>query len=695
MRIFKRHPHANLGVHLGKSKLLVFDVDKRNGGFETLAALEAERGVLNPPIVAHTGGGGVHFFYQARPSPVQLPSTLGPGVDLLYGNRFPVLPPSTHASGIRYKWKKDRDPVSNAFLLYPPDIRFFGTQASVSAQRRKAPLPLDETPEEEARLRSALDHIPADGSHDHWRDILYGIHATGWASAEQIALDWSLSVDGCFTEEGFRLVWNYANANRPGGRTVASIFYEARRKGWIDPKDAEPDTRGDISNGRRFAQRYHGQLLFMRSQAKWYRWDGNRWAPSDGEELQAAKRVADDMVTESSLAFTQDPSDTNKRGWALALAVHRNAKRLREMLAMGSSEPGMSVADPTAFDADPLLLGVRNGVVDLRTGRLMAAHPSQLISRQAAASFDPSAECPRFKAFLDRVFGDPEIIAFVQRAAGYSVTGLVDEEKLFFAFGGGANGKSVFANVICDVLGDYAVTVGTELLARTKHEGEAGRYRMRLPGARLALANEVGSGDTWDDKQVKELVSRERIPARALYGEAFDFMPTHKLWIRGNHKPGILDAGNGLWRRFVLIGFEREIPEEERVPDLDRQILDAERDGILRWLIEGCLAWMESGLGIPDSIARTTAEYREDSDVLGAWIAERCQRSPGARLESAKLYVDFHQYIRDAGMVPPPQPVFVRRMGQRGIRHQRSNGVSFLHDLAFRDLFEVGEDEDL
>jgi putative DNA primase/helicase len=293
------------------------------------------------------------------------------------------------------------------------------------------------------------------------------------------------------------------------------------------------------------------------------------------------------------------------------------------------------------------------------------------------------------------VFGDAEIVAFIQRATGYTLTGLVDEEKLFFAQGSGANGKSVFANVMCGVLGDYAVSVGSELLARSKHEGEAARYKQRLPGARLALANEVGEGDTWDDHRMKELVSRERIAARALYGEAYDFMPSHKLWVRGNHKPGILDAGDGMWRRIVLLSFERQFPAAERVPDLDRQLLDVERDGILRWMVQGCLAWQRGGLEVPASIDRATTEYRSESDVLGGWIAERCEPHPGERLEVARAFADFQQYSRDAGMAAPSRPAFVRRMGQRGFTRTRSNGADFLHDLAFRPpaaSFEGGGD---
>lgn len=356
----------------------------------------------------------------------------------------------------------------------------------------------------------------------------------------------------------------------------------------------------------------------------------------------------------------------------------------------------MIVPDPTAFDADPWRLGVQNGVVDLRAGTLLQAEPGHRISKQAGAAFYLDATCPQWLRFLNTVFGDAEVVSFIQRAAGYSLTGAVDEEKLFFCQGSGANGKSVFANVLCSVFGEYAVTVGSELLARNKHENEAARYKTRLQGARLALANEVGEGDTWDDHRVKELVSRERIAARALYGEAFDFMPSHKLWVRGNHKPGILDAGDGMWRRIVLIGFERQIPESERVADLDRRLLEAERDGILRWMVQGCLDWQQGGLRVPASIAQATAAYRGDSDVLGSWLNERCRRDPGERHDSAEVYRDFQQYIKDVGMIAPSRPAFVRRLGQRGIKRLRSNGVDYFLGLKLRNAqpqFEgVGED---
>jgi putative DNA primase/helicase len=617
-------------------------------------------------------------------------------VDVLHSNRYPIIAPSVHVSGGVYEWEPGRDPISAAFLLLPAPEWVFGEagcdstiagdveddQSAIDVRLQR----FEETPENIARLQSALEYVPADCSREEWRDRLFAINSTGWECAEDIAIEWSLSEPGLWDESAFDNIWDSAKAERPGGLTVATIFYSALQNGWRDPQKRRPDTLGDLSNGRRFAERHREKFLYVGADRGWRRFDGYRWVScAVGEEMQAAKDVADDLLAEKAKALAHEPSRANEQNHKLALTMHRSAARLREMVAMASSEPGMSVANPTAFDGDPWKLGVRNGVVDLLSGKLLSADPSQRISKQAGATFRLDALCPQWLKFLRRTFGSTEMVEFIQRALGYTLTGVVDEEKLFFCHGLGANGKSVFANVVCAVFGDYAVTVGSELLARNKHENEAARYKTRLPGARLALANEVGEGDTWDDHRVKELVSRERIAGRALYSEAYDFMPSHKLWVRGNHKPGILDAGDGMWRRMVLIGFECQIPEEHRVPDLDRQLLDAERDGVLAWMVRGCLKWQKNGLQIPASIANATAVYRKDSDVLGSWLDERCGHLSGSRLSVTAAYEDFFRYYKDAGMLAPARPAFVRRIGQRGHQRVRSNGRDFFADLELRD----------
>lgn len=337
-----------------------------------------------------------------------------------------------------------------------------------------------------------------------------------------------------------------------------------------------------------------------------------------------------------------------------------------------------------------------NGVVNLRSGRLLKSEPTMLVSRQAGAAFEASAQCPRWLTFLGDIFGDDaEMLGFIQRACGYALTGLVDEEVLFFMWGTGANGKSVFANVLHAVFGEYAVTVRATMLARDlKGSGsDAEREKNKLPGARLALINEVSSGDVFDDQRVKELVSREHISARALYAESFEFMPSHKIFIRGNHQPGAMDATDGFWRRVLLIGFTRQISENKRVPDLDRQIVDRERDGILAWMVDGCLAWQKGGLRVPASVRAASEQYRRDTDLLGEWLAACCKTVPRVETPVSELFASYRVFLQDANVKAPASPVFGRQLAQRGFKARRSNGRQLLGGIELISPFRGTSDD--
>lgn len=705
-----KHPDANIAVHLGLSRLVCIDVDPRNGGNQTLADLEEQYERLDAAIVAETGGGGTHHFFRAPANATCLPSkgSLGPGIDVLHGTAYPVITPSVHRSGKTYCWREKHDPWEGSFLFSPlPEWMMEhghrrDTKASViiSDEDYWATVPsvaraFEWNERSVARLCSALVVVPAD-ERGAWLQVGAALHHASQGSEEGRMLweEWSVGSDrfeGCpqrYDGEDQEQTWNGFDAKRVGALTVGSIFHKAKELGWVDlGTNAEPETLGDISNGRRFATQYRGLYLYVQASKEWLRWDGLRWGPCDsGQQMQAAKALADLLVHEGAEAFTRNPDEANKRRHGLALNVHRSLGRLHALLEAATTEPGMSVPSPSALDSNPLLLGVKNGVVDLRSGNLLTAEPGQRISKQAGASYNPNAECPRWETFLLQVFGPEEVVAFVQRLVGYTLTGQVDEEVLIFMYGTGANGKSVFANVIAALLGDYAVTVGTELLARNKSEGETARYKVKLQGSRLALANEVGQADTWDDQQVKEVTSREAIPARRLYGEAFAFMPTHKLWVRGNHQPTILDASEGMWRRLLLIPFARSFAPDEMISDLDRQLFEQEASGILNWALQGCLAWKRSGLSVPASISSARQEYRDGSDVLGQWLADYCVVKAGGRIGIGEAFASWRSFCIDYGISPGAQPTFTRRMKAHGVQYRKSNGKAFFEGIAMREV---------
>jgi len=378
-----------------------------------------------------------------------------------------------------------------------------------------------------------------------------------------------------------------------------------------------------------------------------------------------AKETSAAIFAATAEAFRKDNSQENQMMMGKAAKLHGNADALARMEKMTRSEPGMHVASPAEFDADPFSLTCTNGIVDLRTGCLRPARPEDRVSKLAGCAFDPDANCPLFDSFLETIILDPDIRAFMQRAVGYTLTGRVDEEKFFLAYGTGANGKSVFANVIAAVMGEYTVALGAALVTLRKHENEAERQMAQLPGSRFVLVNETAQGEVFDSARVKAIASREKLAARFLKQEVFNFMPTHKLWIRTNHLPGSLDAGDGFWRRCTPIPFNVKIPDEMKIGDLDRKIIAAELPGVLAWAVRGAVEWARGGLRVPQAIKSIVADYREETDVLGEWLDERTERDPEASVTVQAAFDDYADYCRAGGMASGSKLSFGRAMTDR------------------------------
>ena len=436
--------------------------------------------------------------------------------------------------------------------------------------------------------------------------------------------------------------------------------------------NAEP---GDIMAGGLYAKVMRGKLLHVAQAGLWLRWDGMRWGwCSCGEEMAAAKLVANKALDWATALIKADSDKHRKRmGFALQL---QNLKRLEAMVKLAKSEEGMTIGHMTDLDSDQWLLGVRNGVVNLRTGGLLAPDPAMLITRQAAAEYHREAQCPRWLAFLDSVFsGDQETIAFIQRACGYSLTGVTTEEVLFICYGHGANGKSVFGNILGNILGDYSQVAPPSLLT-VRRDGDSGPRNdiARLCGARLIQINELQQGDRLDEQIVKMLAGREMLSARYLHKEFFDFWPTAKPWLRTNHRPVVTGEDDGIWRRLLLIPFARKFNEDERNPNLEQQLLE-ERDGILAWMVSGCLDWKRSG-GLKPSplIRRESATYRKESDLLGEFLDERAVMGANERVEQTKLFAVWRDWCESNGVRYGSKKSFTRKLDERGFKEARSNG---------------------
>jgi putative DNA primase/helicase len=270
--------------------------------------------------------------------------------------------------------------------------------------------------------------------------------------------------------------------------------------------------------------------------------------------------------------------------------------------------------------------------------------------------------------------GDENLIRYIQRATGYALTGSVREEVLFILFGTGNNGKSTFRETLHKMLGEYATAADAGLLIERKNPGAATPEIARLQGRRLVAINETAENDKLNEARVKFLTSQDTITGRKLYADFFDFIPTHKAFLTTNHKPIVRNADIGIWRRIHLWPFTVTIPEEVVEKDFATKRLMPELSGILNWALDGLAAYQRGGLDPPSIILSATQDYREEMDVVGQWLDERCERDPQATVPSGSAYTDY-KYWADAEIGWAFSALtFRRQLSDRGFRSRKSHG---------------------
>jgi putative DNA primase/helicase len=316
------------------------------------------------------------------------------------------------------------------------------------------------------------------------------------------------------------------------------------------------------------------------------------------------------------------------------------------------------------WDCDPWLLGAGNGVIDLKSGELREGAPEDRITMHVPSDFDLEAECPRWEKFLREIFCDNEdVIHYIQRAVGYSLTGDTSEQCLFLCWGVGSNGKSTFLNVLYYVLGDYALNLpfsAFELKARASIPNDVAT----IAGRRFVTAVETNAETRLNEARVKALTGGDSITARFLYGEHFTFTPAAKFWLAFNDKPVINDTTHAMWRRVRLIPFTRTFAKNEKL----ESELKGEAEGILAWAVVGCLLWQGLGLDEPDVVTVATEDYRAESDAIGDFISECCNQASDARVLTQVMYDAYKGW---AGEDAVSLKAFTRRLQQKGFEKKQ------------------------
>lgn len=403
------------------------------------------------------------------------------------------------------------------------------------------------------------------------------------------------------------------------------------------PDIAHVHGQTDSAHAAKFIDQYHRELLYVPAWKKWLSWDGTRWADDNGVGvLQRAKRYAKSLWADlAQIAPMVNASEVAKIVTAIKAVNQTN--KIHAFLELAAVDERV-VCNVEELNTDPTLLNVANGTLDLEAGRLRPHNPADRITQLADVVYDPNAKCPEWTKTLSLIFnGDGDVIRYVQKLLGYSISGDTGEHILPIAWGRGCNGKSTVWGVVADLLGDYATLANDELLlgAKSMHPTE----KVSLYQMRFVAISEPERDSALRESRVKELTGDRMITGRRMREDFWTFQRTHTFWLSTNHLPRINGIDEGIWRRIKLIPFTVDLRQViTPIPDYDTWLTQNEGRGILAWLVQGYLAYRREGLREPQAVLEATGHYREDSDVLGDFLDEYCVDDPNGEILVKELY---------------------------------------------------------
>lgn len=559
-------------------------------------------------------------------------------------------------------------------------------------------------------IRSALHALSparADGYFD-WLKVGMALHSQSPALLPEWDA-WSRQsskyADGICAEK-----WRSFNGKGVG---AGSLIHWAKQDGWKPPKhiagqpgradggwgsyDGLPDENGvhpicspkgctDAMNARRFAVRFAPKVRHCEPWGKFLTWDEDRWKIDDSRQIDAyAKQVGRSLWKEAE-AIRQELDPDEDKGAIKAMTAFCQRSNsdhgLRSMIALSRSEPGIPVS-PTMLDQDPWLFNVRNGTIDLRTGKLRPHNPEDYITKLSPVEFQEGADSSLWREFLEVILPSQDLRGFLQRLAGYCLTGSTREHVFPFPYGGGSNGKSTFLNTLLALFGtDYAIEAPADLLLAKKNEAHPTELA-DLFGRRLVVCMEAEDGRRMAESLVKKLTGGDRIRARRMREDFWEFAATHKIWLGANHKPQVRGTDHGIWRRIKLIPFTVTISDADQDKDLPEKLL-GELPGILNWALQGCMDWQQHGLGEPEAVKEATQEYKSEMDVMGEFIAERCIEGHGLIELASDLYHAYAEWITGRGERPVSQTRFGTQLETRGFQKDRDSSSGKIMRLGIR-----------
>lgn len=446
-----------------------------------------------------------------------------------------------------------------------------------------------------------------------------------------------------------------------------------------NPKNKLPHRSwDDTGRGQRLNDQFGEVFRWLATDKQWYYYNGSFWEPDNGQYIEnATEKVVNSIKTEKadfSFAIDTDEVKAMKE-------FYRFSKESRSHLAkvhMIDEFKKYVTIDHNTFDHENMLLNTESGYVDLTNGELKDHDISLLFSEQTAAEYSDSTDCPLWDEFLKQIFNkDENLIHYVQKAVGYSLTGSVAEQVMFMCLGSGRNGKSVFINTIRNLFGTYAKQMNVESIVVHNSGGNANSDIARLENTRLVTSSEANEGSRLDESLVKQLTGGDKILARFLYGKEFEYNPKFKIWMATNHLPLIRGTDDGIWRRLKVIPFNVQIPKDKVDKNLEEK-LKSEWTGILNWCVQGSIMWQREGLDDPESVKNASHDYRQSMDPLDAFVDEMCVSGADYSIKVRDLYDDYKIWAENSREYQMSMTKFGKEMSKKLPKNRTKDGWQYL-----------------
>ena len=645
---WSNYPDANIGLCTGKdANLIVVDVDVKNnaGGMESLQELEAEFEKLDT-LVVNTPSGGLHYYFSfpQEVETIKCKNGFRKGIDIKADGGY-VVAPGSSIDGKLYEFE------------------------DIDKEIAELPLWLLELLTNKETNNSSFDVVAT----------VFGVNE-GSRNVSLFKLASSLrGRDVDYDDAREEVLSVNSNCNPPLPNTEALRCLDSAYSSY-KPNNTELTEYHltELGSAQEMVSYYGDDIRYIPQFGKWLLWDGHRWCFDEtGDVNRLAKANA--LSQYDKVAQLDDFNQRQRMSRFAAKSESRQA--IESTIHLAKTEAGIPLR-VEELDTNSYLLGVANGVINLRTGGLREETKEEYITKQATVVFNPDATCPRWFEFLNEVMdGDNEMIDYLKRIVGYSLTGDTKEQVLFFLFGHGANGKSVFVNTIQDLLGDYAIQTPVSTLM-TRGKGSINNDVARMRGARFVATTETEEGSKFNESEIKLLTGGDTITCRFLRQEFFEYRPEFKIWISGNHKP-VPGDGHSIWRRLILIPFEVIVDDADQDKELNLKLRE-ELSGILNWAIEGCLEWQDEGLKTPQKIVDAIREYKSEMDRVLTWMDECCQSKPrtGAETKASELYSSYKYWAHENGEWAMSQRIFGNKLSEKGFNKTRKGQGWFYQGIS-------------